>query len=125
VKAAVAVFLLIFVTVVVGGLVFYQFASDLTEKMKTTFPARSLQIESFDFSDTCLRIHVKNYASVDVQVTDVYVNGETHNPRGTVTISSGDIRAIDLFGSFSQGEAYEVTLFSGVGLPIVFQVEYK
>ncbi len=124
-KATVAVFLLTFVTVIIGGFVFYQFASDLTEKMKTTFPTQSLQLESFSLSDTCLRICVKNYASVDVLITEVYLNEETHSLREPVTISPSETSTIDLFGSFSHGEAYDVKIFSGVGFPLIFHVEYK
>ena len=124
-KAVVGVFLLMSVTAIVGGVVFYQFASDITERMKTTFPTQSLQIESFEFTDTRLRIYIKNYSSLDIQVTDVNVNGIVLESGTSVMITPSEVRVIDLPGSYSHGEACDVTVFSGVELPLVCQLEYK
>lgn len=124
-KTAVAVFLLVFATVVVGGFVFYRFAFDLTEKMKTTFPAQTLLLEAYDVNETCLRVYVRNYASLGVQVTEAYVNERLCDLRQPATVAPNEIGIINLKGSYVRGGTYNVKIFSGLGLPLVFNVEYR
>ena len=124
-KAAVAAFLLVFATVVVAGVVFYQFAFDLTEKMKTTFPVQALQLESFDINETCLTVRVRNFASASVQVTEIYVNDQICRIQKPVTIMPNSIGAVNLHGKYVKGGIYVVKVFSGLGLPLVFNVEYQ
>lgn len=124
-KAAVAAFLLVFATVVVAGVVFYQFAFNLTEKMKTTFPVQALQLESFGINETCLTFRVRNFAYATVQVTEVYVDDQICSLEKSVTVTPNSIGAINLHGKYVKGGIYVVKVFSGLGLPLVFNVEYQ
>lgn len=122
-KTAVAVFLLAFVTVVVGGFVFYEFAYDVTEKMKTTFPAQTLQLEAYDVNETCLCVFVRNCAPSAVQVSEAYVNGQTRDLQQAVLVRPSEIGRINLLGSYLVGETYSVGIFSGLGFPLIFDVD--
>jgi len=124
-KAAVAAFILVFVTVVTAGFVFYQFAFNLTERMKTTFPAQTLQLESYSINETYLTVHIRSFASANVQVTEVYVNEKVCNLKKSITILPSEIGVIELYGIYVRGTYYVVKIFSGLGLPLAFNVEYE
>jgi hypothetical protein len=124
-KAALAAFILVFVTAVTAGFVFYQFASNLTERMKTTFPVQTLQLESYSINETYLTVRIRSFASANVQVTEVYVDEKVCNLKKSITISPSEIGVIDLYGIYVRGKAYVVKIYSGLGLPLVFNVEYE
>jgi len=124
-KAAVAVFLLVFATVIFGGFVFYRFMFDLTEKMKTTFPAQTLLLEAYDVNETCVKVYVRNCASLGVQVTEAYVNERLCDLRQSATVAPSEIGIINLEGSYVRGETYSVKIFLGLDSPLVFDVDYR
>lgn len=78
-KLAVGALLLTFVTAVTAGFFVYQFMFTLTEKMKTAFPTQSLQLEHLNINGTCITISARNFASVDVQITGVYINDKVYS----------------------------------------------
>lgn len=124
-KAAVAAFILVFVTVVTAGFAFYQFAFNLTERMKTAFPVQTLQLESYSIDETYLTVRIRSFASANVQVTEVYVNEKICDLKNTISISPGEISVIKLYGIYVRGRTYTVKIFSGLGLPLVFNIENK
>lgn len=124
-RLAVASLILVFATVLAAGFAFSQFTFNLTEKLKTTFPAQTLQVEFFGINKTCITVQIRNFASVDVQVTEVYVDGERCDLQEPVVVSPNEIGIVFLRGHYVNGRAYNVRMFSGLSFPLVFDVKYK
>ena len=123
-KPAIGVLLLSFITTITAGFVVYQFASSFTERMKTVFPAQSLQLESVYINNTCMTVYVRSLASVDIQITEAYVDDDPHDLRENVIISPGSVGIIHLYGAYSVGEAYSVKIIPSLGSPIVLNKKY-
>ena len=124
-KLAVAALLLTFTTVITAGFVFSQFAFNVTERMKTTFPAQSLQLESYEINRTCITMRIANLASASVRITAVYINEEMYNLQETIVVSPSEVAAVYLYGVYVVGKTYFVKVFPGLGLPLVFSAEYE
>jgi hypothetical protein len=118
-----AAMLLTFITAVTAGFFVYQFMFNLTEKMKTAFPTKPLQLE-FDVNCTCITIFARNFASVNVQILEAYVNGKEHNLTEKIIISPGDSGMIRLHGAYAKGEIYTVKITSSLGSALVRDVKY-
>ncbi len=116
--------LLTFITVVTAGFFVYQFMFSLTEKMKTAFPTQPLQLESAHINNTCITVCVRSFASVNVRVTEAYVNGKTCSLTRDIVISPGSIGVIHLYGTYVNGETYTVKITPSFGSPLVFNIKY-
>jgi hypothetical protein len=123
-KLAVGALLLTFVTAVTAGFFVYQFMFSLTEKMKTAFPTQSLQLEHVNINSTCITISVRNFASVNVQITGVYINGKAYSLTENVFVSSNGVGTIHLHGTYVEGETYTLKITSSMGSPLVSYVKY-
>ncbi len=115
--------LLTFITAVTAGFFVYQFMSNLTEKMKTAFPTQPLQTE-FNVNSTCITISVRNFASVNVQIIEAYINGEEYGLTEKTVISPGDLGTIHLHGTYVEGETYTIKITSSLGSPLILDVKY-
>jgi hypothetical protein len=123
-KLAIGALLLTFVTAITAGFFVYHFMFSLTEKMKTAFPTQSLQLESMDINSTCITISVRNFASVNVQITEVYINGKAYSLTENIVISPSNRGVIRLYGTYVDGETYTVEIASSLGSPLVIEVKY-
>jgi len=121
-KLAVGVLLLTFITAITTGFYVYHFMFSLTEKMKTSFPIRPLSAE-FNINTTCLTVFIKNFASVNVQIMEAYVNGEEYCLTEEVVIPPGDVGTIYLHGTFVEGEIYTVKIVSSLGSTLILNVK--
>ena len=123
-KLAIGALLLTFATAITAGFFVYQFMFSFTEKMKTAFPTQSLQLESMDINSTCITIFVRNFASINVQITEVYVDGKAYSLTENIVISPSNVGAIHLHGSYVNGETYTVKIASSLGSPLILDVKY-
>jgi P pilus assembly chaperone PapD len=123
-KLAVGALLLTFVTAVTAGFFVYQFMFTLTEKMKTAFPPQSLQLDPVNINNTCMTLSVRNFASVNVQITGVYINGKANSLTESVFVSPNSVRTIHLHGTYVEGETYTLKITSSLGPPIDSAVRY-
>ena len=116
--------MLTFVTAVTAGFFVYQFMFNLSEKMKTAFPTQSLQLEGVNINSTCVTISARNFASVNVEITGVYINGKAYSLTENIVISPDDVGTIHLHGTFVEGETYTLKITSSLGSPLVSDVKY-
>ena len=116
--------LLTFLTAITAGFFVYQFMFNLTEKMKTAFPTQPLQVESTDINSTCITICVRNFASVNVQITEVYVNDKAYSLPENIVISPSNVRVIRLYGTYVNSETYTVKINPSLGSSIAVDVKY-
>jgi len=116
--------LLTFVTAITAGFLVYQFMFSLTERMKTTFPTQPLLLESIHINNTCITVYIKSSASVNVQITEAYVNGKACSLTETIVISPGSMGIISLYGTYVDGETYTVKITPSLGSPMVFNIKY-
>ena len=116
--------MLTFITAVTAGFLVYQFMFSVTEKMKTAFPTHALQLESVDINNTCITISVRNYASVNVQITEAYVNGEKHALIENTVISPGGTGTMHLNGVYVEGKLYTLKVTPSLGSPLKIVVKY-
>jgi hypothetical protein len=123
-KLAVGALLLTFVTAVTAGFFVYQFMFNLTEKMKTAFPTQSLQLEHVNINSTCITISVRNFASANVQITGVYINGKVYSLTEDVFVSSNGLGTIHLHGTYVKGETYALKITSSLGSPLLYDEKY-
>lgn len=123
-KLAVSALLLTFVTAITAGFFVYQFSSSLTEKMKTAFPSQPLQLETVTINNTCLTFWVRSYASVGVQVSEVYINDSKYDLKENIVVYSGTVGTVQLRGSYVRGETYKVKVVPSFGSPLVFTKKY-
>jgi hypothetical protein len=123
-KLAVGALLLTFVTAVTAGFFVYQFMFNLTEKMKTAFPTQSLQLERVNINSTCITISVRNFASVDVQITGVYVNGKVCSLTENVFVPPNGVGTVHLHGTYVEGETCTLKITSSLGSQLVSVVKY-
>jgi hypothetical protein len=123
-KLAVGALLLTFVTAVTAGFFVYQFMFTLTEKMKTAFPPQSLQLELANINSTCITISVRNFASANVQITGVYINGKANSLTGNVFVPPNGVGTIHLHGTYVKGENYTLEITSSLGSPPPYNVKY-
>jgi hypothetical protein len=123
-KLAVGALLLTFVTAVTAGFFVYQFMFSLTEKMKTAFPTQSLQFERVNINSTCITVSVRNFASVNVQITGVYINGKAYSLTEIVFVSSNSVGTIRLHGTYVEGETYALKITSSLGSSLLYDVKY-
>jgi hypothetical protein len=123
-KLAVGALLLTFVTAVTAGFFVYQFMFTLTEKMKTAFPTQSLQLERVGINSTCITISVRNFASVNVQITGVYVNGKANSLTENISVSPNGVAMFHLHGTYVEGENYTLKITSSLGSPLVSVIKY-
>lgn len=124
-KLAISALLLTFVTAITAGYFVYQFSTSMTEQMKTAFPSQPLQLETATINNTCLTFWVRSYASVDVQILEVYINGSRYTLGGNVVVSPGTIGTVYLPGSYIEKEAYTVKVVPSFGLPLTFTKNYQ
>jgi hypothetical protein len=123
-KLAVGALLLTFVTAVTAGFFVYQFMFTLTEKMKTAFPPQSLQLESVNINSTCITISVRNFASVDVQITGVYINSKAYGLTENVFVTSNGVGTIHLPGTYVEDETYTLEITSSLGSRLRYDIKY-
>jgi hypothetical protein len=123
-RLAVGALVLTFVTAVTAGFFVYQFMFNLSEKMKAAFPTQSLQLEGVNINSTCVTISARNFASVNVEITGVYINGKAYSLTENIVISPDDVGTIHLHGTFVEGETYTVKITSSLGSPLVSDVKY-
>lgn len=123
-KLAVGALLLTFVTAVTAGFFVYQFMFTLTEKMKTAFPTQSLQLEHLNINSTCITISARNFASVDVQITGVYINDKVYSLTENVFVPPNGVGTVHLHGTYVEGETYTLKITSSLGSPLVSVVKY-
>lgn len=123
-RLAIGALLLTFATALTAGFFVYQFMFNLAESMKTAFPTRSLQLESVNINSTCITISVRNFASVNIQITNVYINGETYSLTDNIFISPSNIGVIHLHGTYMESETYTVKIASSLGSPLIIDVKY-
>ena len=123
-KPAVGVLLLSFISTITAGFVVYQFASSFTERMKTVFPVQSSQLESVYINNTCMTIYFRSLASVDIQITEAYIDDNPYGLTEKIMISPGSVGIIHLYGAYSVGEAYTVKIIPSLGLPIILNKKY-
>lgn len=116
--------MLTFITAITAGFFVYQFMSSLTEKVKTAFPAQSLQLESVHINNTCLAVYVRSFASVNIQIMEAYVNDKVCNLKENIVISPGNVGVVYLYGTYVNGETYTVKIISSLGFPLVFNLKY-
>jgi len=117
--------LLTFITAITAGFFVYQFMFSLTEKMKTAFPTKSLQLESVNINGTCITISVINFASINVRITEAYVNGKAYSLTDNISISPSNVGTINLHGNYVEGETYTVKIVSSLGSPLIFDAKYE
>jgi len=123
-KLAMGALLLTFVTAITAGFLVYQFMFSLTERMKTTFPTQPLQLESIHINNTCITVNIRSSASVNVQITEAYVNGKACSLTETIVISPSSVGIISLYGTYVNGETYTVKITPSLGSPMVFNIKY-
>jgi len=123
-RLAVGALVLTFVTAVTAGFFVYQFMFNLSEKMKAAFPTQSLQLEGVNINSTCVTISARNFASVNVEITGVYINGKAYSLTENIVISPDDVGTIHLHGTFVEGETYTLKITSSLGSPLVSDVKY-
>lgn len=116
--------MLTFITAITAGFFIYQFMSDLTEKMKTAFPTQGLQVLSVDLNNTCITVSVKNSASVNVYITEVYVNGGKYNLAENKIVPPIDVVKIYLYGIYIKGETYTLKITPSLGSPLILDIKY-
>jgi len=116
--------MLTFITAVTAGFFVYEFMFSVTEKMKTAFPTHALQLEYVDINNTCITISVRNFASVNVQIIEAYVNGEKHALIENTVISPGSTGTIHLNGAYVEGELYTLKVTPSLGSSLIFGVKY-
>jgi len=123
-RLAIGGLVLTFVTAVTAGFFVYHFVFSLTEKMKTAFPTQSLQMESVNINSTCITISVRNFASVNVRITGIHIDGKVHNLTENIVIPPNDVGTIHLHGAFAEGETYTLKIAPSLGSPLVSYVKY-
>ena len=123
-KPAIGVLLLSFMTTITAGFVVYQFASSFTERIKTAFPT-SLQLESVQINNTCMTVYVRSLASINIQITEAYVDDDPYDLTEDIVISPGSVGIIHLYGAYSVGEAYTVKIIPSLGSPIILNKKYS
>jgi hypothetical protein len=124
-KAAVAALMLTFITAITAGFFVYNFISNLTESMKTAFPIQPLRRESAYINNTCLTIYIRNYASVNIQIMEAYVNGNTCDLTENVIISPGTNGILHLYGAYRKGGTYNVEITPSIGSALLFNINYE
>ncbi|MDI6904065.1 MAG: hypothetical protein QMD13_01025 [Candidatus Bathyarchaeia archaeon] len=124
-KLAMAALMLTFITAITAGFFVYQFMSSLTEKVKTAFPAQSLQLEYVHINNTCLTVYVRSFASVNIQIMEAYINDSIRNLKENIIISPGTVDVVYLYGTYVNGETYTVKIISSLGFPLVFNLKYE
>jgi len=92
--------------------------------MKTAFPSQPLQLETVAVNSTCLTFWVRTYASVGVQITEVYVNGKKYDLTENIVVAPGTIGTVYVWGSYVKGETYNVNVVPSFGSPLVFAKKY-
>lgn len=117
--------LLTFITAVTAGFFVYQFMFSLTDKMKTAFPTQALQSESVNINGTCITVSVKNFASVNVQITEAYINDKKYRLTEKIVISPNTVGIIRLYGTYLKGEIYTVKITASLGSPLILDVKYE
>ena len=123
-KLAMGALLLTFLTAITAGFFVYQFMFSLTEKMKTSFPTQPLQLESMDINSTCIIICVRNFASVNVQITEVYVNDKAYSLTENIVISPSNVGVIRLYGTYVNGKTYTVKINPSLGSSLILDVKF-
>jgi hypothetical protein len=123
-KLAVGALLLTFVTAVTAGFFVYQFMFTLTEKMKTAFPPQSPQLELVNINSTCITISVRNFASANIQITGVYINGKANSLTENIFVPPNGVGRIHLHGIYVKGENYTLEITSSLGSPPPYNVKY-
>jgi len=111
-------------TTITAGFVVYQFASSFTERIKTAFPT-SLQLESVHINNTCMTVYVRSLASINIQITEAYVDDNLYDLTENVIISPGSMGIIHLYGAYSAGESYTVKIIPSLGSPIILNKKYS
>ncbi len=123
-KLAIGALLLTFVTAITAGFLVYQFMFSLTERMKTTFSTQPLQLESIHINNTCITVYIRSSASVNVQITEAYVNSKAYSLTETIVISPGSMGIISLYGTYVDGETYDVKITPSLGSSMIFNIKY-
>jgi len=123
-KIAMGALLLTFITAITAGFLVYQFMFSLSEKMKTAFPTQPLHLESTYINNTCIIVYVRSFASVNVQITEAYVNGEICKLTEKIVILPNTMGIIHLYGVYVNGEVYTVKIVPSLGSPLIFDVKY-
>jgi len=121
----VAALMLTFVTAIIAGFFMYGFIFGLTERMKTTFPTEPLKHESAHVNDTCLTVYVSSFASVNIQVVEVYIDEVMHSLSEKVTVAPGAVSMIQLYGTYTKGKTYIVRIVPSVGPSLILEVKYE
>jgi len=92
--------------------------------MKTAFPTQSLQLERVNINSTCITLSDRNFSSVNVQITGVYINGKANSLTENVFVSSNGVGTIHLHGTYVEGETYTLKITSSLGSPLLYDVKY-
>lgn len=117
--------LLTFITAVTAGFFVYQFMFSLTDKMKTAFPTQAVQAKSVNINNTCITVSVRNFASVNIQITEAYINDKRYRLTENIVISPNTAGTIRLYGTYIKGEIYTVKITLSLGSPLILDVKYE
>ncbi|MCK4425078.1 hypothetical protein KAU93_05275 [Candidatus Bathyarchaeota archaeon] len=122
-KLAMGALLLTFITAITAGFFVYQFMFNLTDKMKAAFPTQSLQLGSVGINSTCITASVRNFASVNVQIVEAYVDDVRYGLEESIVVSPSGVGTVNLYGAYVEGETYTVRIIPSLGSPLVFDVK--
>ena len=125
-RLVVSAILLFFMTSVASAFLFYGFVTGLigtfiVNPPKTFTP---LHLESASVNTTCITASVRNVGSVDVTITEAYVDKQPHSLTQTVHIASDSLGTVYITGAYEKGATYAVELVCSNGYSVAFDVAY-
>jgi FlaG/FlaF family flagellin (archaellin) len=128
-KAVSGVFsvLLLVIIIFVVGIFLYSFTMGMFTNLTSSSSNSpfSLRIENVNINDTCMTIYIGNTLNQDVKVTRVYINSQpTQILSSTATIFRESTGKVQVVGTYSVGNAYDIKVVFDSGNSLITYVRY-
>jgi hypothetical protein len=127
-KGTSAVFAVMLLTIltVAAGIMFYNYVTSCVDSMKTNLATQLslLLLESANINSTCITAYVRNAGSMEVSITDAYVNNQPATLSQTVYVPPASLETAHVLGAYMQGMTYTVKLTSVLGTLLTFKVTF-
>ena len=125
-RLAVSALLMFFMTSVASAFLFYGFITGLIGTFMSNTPKTftPLHLESARVNTTCIAAYVRNMGSVDVTITEAYVDKQFHSLTQTIHITPNSLGTVYITGTYEKGTTYAVKLVCSNGYSISFKAAY-
>ena len=125
-RLVVSALLMVFMTSVASAFLFYGFVTGLIGTFMGNTPKTftPLHLESTSVNTTCITAYVRNMGSVDVAITEAYVDEQLHSLIQTVHITPGSLGTVYITGTYERGTTYAVKLVCSNGYSMAFDAAY-